>query len=70
VDTRSEAADAADRGLVVGDIDAVDMVLDHVPFLDDTLRIGGTRRPDLAGYRHVTIFEDLLQFAVSIDFHA
>ena len=53
-DDAGQAAQAAHRGLVVGDVDGVNMVLDELPLVLDHLTVGTARRPHFAGDGIVT----------------
>jgi hypothetical protein len=53
-DAGRQAAEAADRGLVVGDVDGVHVVLDQLGLVDDVRRVAAPRRAALGRHGQVT----------------
>lgn len=69
MDTGSQTAQPGDRGLIIGEIDGIDMIFNQAALVNDMGRITRTRRTALAGNRHLTTLKNLFKFAFSFDFH-
>ena len=69
MDTGRQTAQSGDRGLIVGNIDGIDMIFYYVALGDDMGGITGTRRTTLTGNRHDATLKDFLKFTVGSGFH-